>query len=196
MTAGLLATPSDTLDLPDLPGLPDPSQFESHVPPPAPTPWEGPSADRVEPAPPGAELPPPLPVRPVERFEVIWPTGEIDDVSLRPDHEGRGSEPAGHHDEVTGADEPHDDDGAIAVRRAVATIDTGSLAARRRLVESTVGTSPDDEPWPTNGLPGTTGDTDPVAPALPAPRDAGGNGSSPTEDRAGALRRLISSLRR
>ena len=125
----------------------------------------------------------PAPSQPVDGFEVIWPSGEVDDrigshdvVSLdqrRPELDGSGStvrstpadgsdrevvptlevrrseqsteqpeqpeqasdDEADGHDEVT-------DEVVLAVRRAVASIETSSLAARRRLVA----TDPADDP--------------------------------------------------
>lgn len=197
----------------------------------------------------------PVAVPPVEQFEVIWPSGEVDDVTSSgeptggDDVERTGAEPAtpdgpaandgedaetpddaGPSDttEATTDDDeggtdtdtesvaddtspepdatPDDPDEALAVRRAVATIDTGSLAVRRRLA------SPGEEP-PTppgrlivgrehhtawrNGNDRPTGsvfDAQPPPPTLPEPE------APPAPDeherRAGALRRLIGSLRK
>ncbi len=197
---------------------------------------------------------PPVAVPPVEQFEVIWPSGEVDDVTtsgpLDHGHDTSSPEPAGGdttnepHDtgddaadegeqqtesarsssseptdgtdtteptESTGdrddsGDEPAPHDDALAVRRAVATIDTGSLAVRRRLA------SPgEDLPTPPgrlivgrdhhtawrNGSDRPTGSVFDAQPAEPQPapvQDAPADDDN--ERRAGALRRLIGSLRK
>ena len=147
--------------------------------------------------------PPPPPGSSVDRFEVIWPTGEVEDVSIRTDpgppivpstDTDDGPEPEAR---AEAEDDDPDDDDSIAVRRAVATIDTGSLAARRRLVEATGRATA-----PAGDRPGwTPAEGEVTADEVPADdgADAGpgaGNGTSPNDERAGAIRRLIGSLRR
>lgn len=189
---------------------------------------------------------PRLSLEPVERFELIWPSGEIDEEFGGVDSVvGDGHDPDADRVGVTarlGRPEPSpptdgdgatapspnavvdDDDGGstddvvLAVRRAVASIDVGSLAARQRLAERhqpgnggaadvdltdidgvpepgrvavrsgrndwsrrTVSRSVFDEPVADLGASETS--------SLPAPDDHG-------DRRVGALRRLISSLRR
>ena len=194
---------------------------------------------------------PPASVPPVEQFEVIWPSGEVDDLATpgstdtapaATPHTNRHDEPtspdaaAGETDEPeapdtagrapdaelssgdtsdhvddapepTGGDDAPDEpaDDTLAVRRAVATIDTGSLAVRRRLA------SPgDDLPTPPGRLivgrdhhtawrNGNDRPTSSVFDAQPVEVVVEPD-EPPTPDdherRAGALRRLISSLRK
>ena len=172
---------------------------------------------------------PSLPVRPVEEFELIWPSGETDDVvdADEPlegvDHDrvgptarvpttkdGVASRSESDQVEADAASEDQDDDhgsSQLAVRRAVATIDTGSLEARRRLADvSSSATSPpgrvvvqrEGSVW-RSGATGPTPsvfDEQPVevsdlpdADSTPAQADA-------HDSRTNALRRLIGSLRR
>lgn len=112
---------------------------------------------------------PRLPVEPVERFELVWPSGEIDEEfgavesvvgdGHDPDADrvgatarlGRpiqeppaldawepGPAPSPATDPSDGHGEPTDQI-VLAVRRAVASIEIGSLAARQRLVDNNVG---------------------------------------------------------
>ena len=96
---------------------------------------------------------PHLSVDPVDRFEVVWPSGEIDeqfgvtdsivdDVTDHVRDQDRGgptARVARPSDEITTPEEPvqlDSSDGLVlAVRRAVASVELGSLVARRRLVE-------------------------------------------------------------
>ena len=203
---------------------------------------------------------PPAHVPPVEQFEVIWPSGEIDDVTTPEPHadalaprledHGPGTPPEDDADadteprddtdteprddtddepHVTPDDEPHvtaddepraaerlgaatdetaDDrtepDDALAVRRAVATIDTGSLAVRRRLAFRG-----EDLPTPPgrlivgrdhhtawrNGSGRPTGSVFDAQPAeVVTEPDEPSSTPDDQERRAGALRRLIGSL--
>jgi hypothetical protein len=111
---------------------------------------------------------PPVPVVPADRFELIWPSGEVDEqfgssdsaspTGRHPDLDRAGptarlatptdatrttvaatlendqdsSEPT--YDEVTNGHDEVTDEVVLAVRRAVASIETSSLDARRRLV--------------------------------------------------------------
>jgi hypothetical protein len=119
---------------------------------------------------------PHLPPQPVDRFEVIWPTGDVDEqfgseetasiadhhpdldragptarvarvlprsdadarVEPEPDAEAADDEHGDEHADEHG-DELATSDVVLAVRRAVASIETGSLVARRRLA----GTAPE-----------------------------------------------------
>lgn len=101
---------------------------------------------------------PKLPVEPLDRFELIWPSGEIDeefgafDAVEGDDHDRVGATarlgartadrpvepapaPAESVEEIP--DEVPGDEIVLAVRRAVASIEVGSLAARQRLVDAT-----------------------------------------------------------
>lgn len=130
----------------------------------------------ADPLTPTAKLPA-LPVQPPDRFELIWPSGRIDDdfsesivgaddldragptariarsssatpddVAAPADESGlwdfEASPPSYGPDEaapvlVEASAEPElTDDVALSMRRAVASIETGSLAARRRLAEA------------------------------------------------------------
>jgi len=192
----------------------------------------------------------------VDRFELIWPSGEIDDqfgspdtasiADLQPDLDrpgltarlattaggARGASAAtlehddrqpvsvpiadlstNGHDEVT-------DEVVLAVRRAVASIETSSLAARRRLVTS----DPDDDPSRgisdrgIRSLRPVSATSDALTPIAHSARrvptrsvfdddisDATSNPDpslkadapvvEPQDERVGALRRLIGSLR-
>ena len=146
--------------------------------------------------------PPPPPAGSIERFEVIWPTGEVEDVSIRRDPDPP-TTPSNDGDDSSApeaqADEEDDDadDDSIAVRRAVATIDTGSLAARRRLVEATGRATAPAVDQSGSGSGPIEGRSDVLSASDGA--DAGlrpANGISPNDERAGAIRRLIGSLRR
>lgn len=208
---------------------------------------------------------PPVAVPPVEQFEVIWPSGEVDDVTtarndLQPPAPMQPPGDGATHDAdaAAGTDEsdaPADTDGvqtddrddtdgtdgtdsvnagdhgdalprrtddrddassddratappsdALAVRRAVATIDTGSLAVRRRLA-----TPGADVPAPPGRLivgrdhhhawrndddrpTGSVFDAQPAEQFDPPSADAPAPGDQ--ERRVGALRRLIGSLRK
>ena len=104
---------------------------------------------------------PPGPPAPLDRFEVIWPSGEIDEqfgsadttvlAERQPDLDQVGvtarlkTSPGDVAHDLATFERPADasetgdevtDEVVLAVRRAVATIETGSLAARRRLVTS------------------------------------------------------------
>ena len=214
----------------------------------------------------------PAPSQPVDGFEVIWPSGEVDGrigshdaVSLdqrRPELDGSGStvrstpadgsdrevvptlevrrseqsteqsteqpeqasdDEADGHDEVT-------DEVVLAVRRAVASIETSSLVARRRLVA----TDPADDPSrgvapsaersvrslrpvsatsdsltpgansarraPTRSVfddDGSTASTETIDPVVPIePEGSAVSAGDQGDQRVGALRRLIGSLRR
>jgi hypothetical protein len=212
----------------------------------------------------------PVPVRPVEQFELIWPSGETVDLAaaapvptedldttassarlasadrppdFSPPHRptsdpgdtndtetntgsttgstarsttgepdrrrGGGLGPAGdehrRHDPSRDRSQDGDDDSpALAVRRAVATIDTGSLEARRRLAAAPIEplTPPgrlvvnrDHNAWRTSELPSTS-----VFDEQPASFDEPRRDMTPSggehRGRVGALRRLIDSLRR
>lgn len=196
---------------------------------------------------------PHLAVEPADHFEIIWPSGEIDDefggltavepdrdpdrdrpgltarvtrtaLSTSPDAETEPPEeptpepaeapdhvavPVAHEDETIG------DDVVLAVRRAVASIDTGSLTARRRLVETS---SDDDSSRGTDALvpPGRVAvrdvprsalstpsqsvfdepivAPDPLAEVKPIGREPVTADDEP--ERVSALRRLIGGLRR
>lgn len=140
-----------------------------------------------------------------EFFGVIWPTGEVDDLADMERSVDRREPPVDPTIAPAVADrpatpehvgQPADDADTLAVRRAIATIDTGSLAARRRLVESTQPAAPPVI---------TERDADPV---LDDPDDeAATDGGSATDDndndtgtqhheRVQALRRMINGLRR
>jgi hypothetical protein len=203
---------------------------------------------------------------PLDRFEMIWPSGEVDEqfgISLteelpNPDHDrvgptarmvrDAGTRPApeapdsigptvdgeqGDADSEPGSDASDDagaewsgghhvdaisDDVVMAVRRAVASIETGSLAARRRIADASAAELSSSDvvvparlavrlengqvaPVPTVSSRRTNGgsvfddlpvgaDLAPAAPAATAPLPR------PEQPRVGALRRLIGSLRR
>ena len=138
--------------------------------------WAGLPETGADPLTPTVRLPP-LPVQPPDRFELIWPSGEIDDDFSEPvegdddlDRTGptariarsssttpadapaplddaglwdfESSPPSYGPDDaqpvlVEEAAEPElTDDVALSMRRAVASIETGSLDARRRLAEA------------------------------------------------------------
>lgn len=141
-----------------------------------------------------------------EFFGVIWPTGEVDDLGStdRPDPDNVPAvDPIPPEPPVTPTP-PSDDADTLAVRRAVATIDTGSLAARRRLLESTQPAAPPvmgahtrtsvfDEPGPEprpESPSQSQPDVDPTETTVSDERDA------QHRERARALRRMISGLRR
>lgn len=197
---------------------------------------------------------PRLPVEPVERFELLWPSGEVDEEFGAVDSVvGGGHDPDADrigasarlgrqstedlpsalpapdrpsYDDVPDAapiepTDEHDesDQVVLAVRRAVASIEVGSLAARRRLVATNDefgafargGLDPDD----TSGVPAPgrvavrSGRNDwsrrtvtrsvfdePAVPPSTAEPEPVPESADHRERRAGALRRLISSLRR
>lgn len=191
---------------------------------------------------------PQMPVEPVARFELVWPSGEIDDDFGTVDSVvGEGHDPDadrvgatarlarpapessvvddtpaiaddGDHDDGEHDDGEHTDEIVLAVRRAVASIEVGSLAARQRLVDSSPLRS---APRPFEGQPDGVGVPEPgrvavragrndwsrrtvtrsvfdepvIEPELAEPEPAPGLDDH-RERRAGALRRLISSLRR
>lgn len=187
----------------------------------------------------------------IARFEVIWPSGEVDDQVVLPDHvDADDDDPTGmleraeshrsaSHDRSALGNSvdfttdhpalrpipaakpwmaPAADAGAavaLAVRRAVATIETGSLDARRRFVA----TPPDSDP--SRGAKAPQPPSDPIAESIrrtptrsvfdegrAAPVDDSfepvRNGShvdnqlstDDDDERVGALRRLIDSMRR
>lgn len=204
---------------------------------------------------------PTLPVEPADRFEVIWPSGEIDEqfgatdvavvddqhpdldragptarLTRTPDVEPEPSEPLPDPSIATTPDQSHDesldeatddasddesseplaDDVVLAVRRAVASIETGSLATRRRLAgapedDSSRGVDP---PLPARVAART--ETSEWAPGMSAPPQRSVFDDLPVEvpvlpeqpaaapsepvietpERTSALRRLIGSLRR
>lgn len=188
---------------------------------------------------------PQLPVEPVGRFELVWPSGEIDEEFGTVDSvAGEGHDPDadrvgatarlarpgpapeapvptetpatpddGWHDEGEPTDEI-----VLAVRRAVASIEVGSLAARQRLADSRPLRSgppafPDQadaagvpEPgrvavragrndWSRRTVTRSVFDEPVVEPEVVEPEPAP-VAEDHRERRAGALRRLISSLRR
>lgn len=196
---------------------------------------------------------PKLPIEPLDRFELIWPSGEIDeefgvfDEVEGDDHDRIGTTArlgvrAQEREHDTGADAPVDDEvdhGAkpvvdeaeptdeivLAVRRAVASIEVGSLAARQRLVDATDASArgiaeaimplaPATEAAEAVPAPGRvavrSGRTDwsrrtvtrsvfdePAAvPEEPEEAEVPAAVEDHRDRRAGALRRLISSLRR
>lgn len=194
---------------------------------------------------------PRLPTEPVGRFELVWPSGEVDEDfgavdsvvgdGHDPDADRIGAtarlarpliaaapepllepplppaaDPTGSPDSAPDADAT--DDVVLAVRRAVASIDVGSLAARKRLVDTngdlgtgSRGVEHDDDSggvaapgrvavrsgrndWSRRTVTRSVFDEPAVAPlAEPEPV---GTSADHTERRAGALRRLIASLRR
>lgn len=185
---------------------------------------------------------PHLPVEPIERFELVWPSGEIDEdfgavesvvgAGHDPDEDRVGatarlsrqesvdpsaSVPAGAtagDRDFEHRDDEHDDDGdqvVLAVRRAVASIGVGSLAARQRLAEDngSLGTAPTDgvpapgrvavrsgrNDWSRRTVTRSVFDEPAPAPQLAEP-DPPVPTNEQAERRAGALRRLITSLRR
>jgi hypothetical protein len=189
-----------------------------------------------------------------DRFELIWPSGEVDDqlgaseaagigerhpdldragatarvvrATPAPDEVGGAAPvdvPTGDERDEDGGEEAITDDVVLAVRRAVASIETGSLSARRRLADS----SPDDDPSRGVDLPSrvvarkegvelrlgvappptrSVFDDSPMDDALrddeqmpppveaPAPSVDLPPGSADETDRSSALRRLIGSL--
>jgi len=206
--------------------------------------------------------PKPLPrlsIEPAERFELVWPTGEIDetfgavesvvghghdpdadrigasarlarptaDVVTEPaamaaDSSGPVSEvatdDAAIEDTTSADDEGITDEVVLAVRRAVASIEVGSLAARQRLVDTndqfgsaSRGADPDDtgsvpapgrvavrsgrNDWSRRTVTRSVFDEPIAEPLVPEPVPAPER-SDHRERRAGALRRLIGSLRR
>lgn len=222
--------------------------------------WAGLPEPGADPLTPTATLPN-LPVQPPDRFELIWPSGHIDDdfsesvegaddldrtgptariarsSTSAPDTEAPPADDAGLWDveasppsfgpdddsPVTSKepDEPEmTDDVALSMRRAVASIETGSLAARRRLAEAPLN---DDSSRGTDlvvpgrvatrteaGLRSVTNfdehgarsvfdepsrSPEPAA-ATPMPIGAHPETHAPEPQRVSALRRLIGGLRR
>lgn len=163
---------------------------------------------------------PSVPTEPTDRFELIWPSGEIDDnfgavdtaeLEYDPDHDRVGptarvtrtvEQPAEFHeppqpDQIWdfetsapsfGPDDPPptferavatpdsdttvEDDVVLSMRRAVASIETGSLVARRRLAEH----PQTDEAEPEPALPGRV-----AARTETAWRAASGTNVTPTQ---------------
>ena len=176
-----------------------------------------------------------LPVRPVESFEMVWPSGETVNVvnvkdRVEPPHDvdrdrvgptarvpsQNGTARQGAPSPATdfdAADQPDHSDSAdrgddvspLAVRRAVATIDTGSLEARRRLVDvSSEATAPpgrvavqrDSSIWRSANAAPTTSVFDELPVDAPEPADGPDAPADDHHGRSNALRRLIGSLRR
>lgn len=258
--------PSPTADLPPLPHRGGPSPDTQ----PAMTDW----VDQLEVhglPDPEAELLlstkrlPPVNGASLDRFEIIWPSGEVDEQfgavesapvgDRHPDFDragptarimansggSRGSGAAtldatvqeldaesidGSDGDVLDIDdlEGVTDDVVLAVRRAVASIETGSLAARRRLVDTAPtgdpsrGVAPHPDRPATALPPGRTAmlherspgadssrqapmrsvfdDVDVAQPELAEPQRPGSGAPIAEPARTGALRRLIGSLRR
>lgn len=183
---------------------------------------------------------------PVDRFEVIWPSGEVVDQVELPRHPAAeplgsaahsGSSPSVLHDVGAGgssvdstieqpgwrpppdldawmvASDDSSDAVALAVRRAVATIETGSLEARRRFVASPSDADRSREDGlrdmmstpiasslrraPVRSVFDDSYPDEDTIPESPQP-EALGVEPSPADgdERAGALRRLIDSMRR
>lgn len=191
--------------------------------------------------------PKPLPrlaVAPVERFELVWPSGDIDEEfggvdsvvgnGHDPDADRIGStarlaRPVADPEQVAPmtspppaepeSDDEMTDEVVLAVRRAVASIDVGSLAARQRLIATTgdlgegsrgtVGVDDSSDvpapgrvavrsgrnDWSRRTVTRSVFDEPAMAPAVPEPEPAPARNDQ-RERRAGALRRLITSLRR
>lgn len=199
--------------------------------------------------------PKPLPrlsVEPVDRFELVWPSGEIDEefgavesvagdghdpdadrvgatarldrpLPEPPAHDAWDPDPAPPLSPPTDASDAHGeptDQIVLAVRRAVASIEIGSLAARQRLVDNNVGlggvgtaladglADPGGVPepgrvavrsgrndWSRRTVARSVFDEPVVGPATVDPETVP-DVEDHRERRAGALRRLISSLRR
>jgi hypothetical protein len=200
----------------------------------------------------------PLAPEPPDNFELIWPSGDIDEqfgsqsaepyphpdidragvtarlitrrprVAPAPTPEPAATLPAGDTLEDWLGDEQGreaiTDDVVLAVRRAVASIDTGSLAARRRLVDVPAGAVSADSPFAAGPvtLPGRVAVRADSPEAMPPARghvsgtsvfdnvppiEHGATNSETTAEtpaaeepgdtqRTSALRRLIGSLRR
>ncbi len=216
-----------------------------------------------DPLAPSATLPT-ISVEPVDRFEVIWPSGEIDadfpatelmDAATDRDRAGPTArvvrtatvqpEPTGPIDEsglwdvatgpsfgpddlptrATTLDQIADpivaatsDELALSMRRAVASIETGSLAARRRLSDTSqhessrgielsvpgrVATRSESSIWSANRAPNEAGRSvfdEPTTTSGDHADESNGSGappdSPPEPERVSALRRLIGGLRR
>jgi hypothetical protein len=191
---------------------------------------------------------PRLPIEPADRFELVWPSGEVDEEfgavesvvgqGHDPDADRIGAtarlsrpappaspEPSAPVDgsavdgDTTPADDDATDEVVLAVRRAVASIDVGSLAARQRLVDTNSdlgtgsrGTEGGDDSvgvpapgrvavrsgrndWSRRTVTRSVFDEPIAEPPAPEPVQTGA-ATLHAEQRAGALRRLISSLRR
>ncbi|MFP5487943.1 MAG: hypothetical protein ACLGHQ_06520, partial [Acidimicrobiia bacterium] len=188
---------------------------------------------------------PRLPIEPVDRFELVWPSGEVDDEFGAVDSvAGNGHDPDADRigatarlgrapsdaappessatppeqsDDHDAGDDQHDratDDVVLAVRRAVASIDVGSLAARQRLadrneqlVQGAVGDDPVAAPgrvavrsgrndWSRRTVARSVFDEPVVAAPADEPERPSDHSGEHRDRRAGALRRLIASLRR
>lgn len=122
--------------------------------------WAGLPEPGSDPLTPAKRLPS-LTVEPLDRFELIWPSGEVDEQfgasdtappgDRHPDLDRAGPtalvhrpssapDPLGEPPVVHVAPEDEvTDEVVLAVRRAVASIETGSLAARRRLADAPTG---------------------------------------------------------
>ena len=193
---------------------------------------------------------PRLPVEPVGRFELVWPSGEVDEdfgavdsvvgdghdpdadrigatarlarplAAAEPEPLLEPPPPAADTTEAAGPEGDTDatDDVVLAVRRAVASIDVGSLAARKRLVDTNGGLGAgsrgrehDDDSggvaapgrvavrsgrndWSRRTVTRSVFD-EPAVPPIREPEPARPPAQH-AERRAGALRRLIASLRR
>jgi hypothetical protein len=197
---------------------------------------------------------PRLPTEPVDRFELVWPSGEIDEAfgavesvvgsGHDPDADRIGasarlarpstvgsheptsasaldalSSPGAAGSPASGRDAETTDEVVLAVRRAVASIEVGSLAARQRLVDTSGafgaawrgGVDPDDtggvpapgrvavrsgrNDWSRRTVTRSVFDEPAVEPAPVEPEPVS-DSTDHRERRAGALRRLITSLRR
>lgn len=162
----------------------------------------------------------PLPVKPQEHFEIVWPSGETIDVvpdEAGVDHTEGDVDRAGPTARLGEIDEPEpvappeapqDTTNELAIRRAVATIDTGSLEARRRLVHAATPTFDAAPELPgrhamrnehtarSMTVPRSTSSVfDEVPAEIPEPEPEPEPPSDDRHGRAGALRRLIGNLR-
>lgn len=192
---------------------------------------------------------PRLPIPPVDRFELVWPSGEIDESFGAVDSVvGEGHDPdadrvgatarlgrplpdAGHDHptpaapagqgagdlagQVPASADEISDEVVLAVRRAVASIEVGSLAARQRLADRHVdlgtfsGDGPDAVPapgrvavrsgrndWSRRTVTRSVFDEPAIELSPTSALEPQDDVADQRERRAGALRRLISSLRR
>lgn len=174
-----------------------PPPAPDEVPSPGPTSWAPP----LPPPTVAAAIGPPAHVAEREAgdaFELIWPTGEVDDHIIDgplPDELSVEPitvvlRPVAPPTEVAepSSTAPVGDDVVLAVRRAIAALESESAGA--------------EEPAPPRPLPGATSGSDVAAPGNPAPSATPGDPSTtrspsePTEERRSALKRLISGLRR
>lgn len=204
----------------------DPDGVRS-FPPPAPDELSSPGPSSWAPP-----LPPPTVAAAIERashvaereaggaFELIWPTGEVDDHIIdgplpeepthgahpsdaTPSDATRPSDPVSSVEPITvvlrpvapptevaepSSTAPVADDVVLAVRRAIAALESESAEA--------------EESAPPRRLPGPTSGSDVAASGNPAPSATPGDPSTrrspsePTDERRSALKRLISGLRR